>query len=124
MNSSLPEDYLCKLIYRKADVDDFKLNHKELWEALQKQKRGAIDTRTQDEILEGNNAPSIPDYIERRRNEGAKVEIIAFELRERFKLTYKRIALLLIKDNAYVGNAAWKMRGLRLVENGKKMIKS
>jgi hypothetical protein len=114
MNSSSPEDYLFKLVYRKSDVENFKLNYNELWEALQKQKRDAT-------------ASSVNDYIGQQRLAGVFNEIIAFELHNpkgSFRLTYKEVAIALGLDKGLNADQhdAIKKQGQRACDKGKALL--
>jgi len=72
------------------------------------------------------NDPMNPkDYIMKRKNEGVKNEIIACELHDNFKHSYKKIAieLNLASDLNKDQNGTIKMRGKRYCDNGRLLLK-
>jgi hypothetical protein len=79
------------------------------------------------EIISPLNTLSADDYIQQRRTEGAKNEMIAFELYDKkghFKLTYIKIARKLGLDKDLHENQfdALKQRGKRTCDKGKAML--
>lgn len=139
-----PEDNVPQFMYWKTDVEEFKLSHKDYWEELRQQKANANDhpkmttpilpqsgTNLGDKMqkgrLEGDNPPSAADYINRRRKEGVKDEILASELHDqggRFKLSYADVAraLDLTEGLNKDQHAALKQRGKRLCERGRAIL--
>ena len=130
MNSRLdpPEDTLSRWTYLKPVVDEFKLNYKDLWNELRKQKTSAIDSPDHTN-LEANNPLDAVTYIEQRRGEGIHQDIIAAELHDNgfpYKLSYSKIARLLgLGHDLNEGQFdALKQRGRRACEKGRAMTQN
>jgi hypothetical protein len=135
MNSRIesPEYYVSRWRYRKSDVEEFKIKHKDSLEKLrlshgryptapEPQSDTAIPTAPMPVV-----AKSVDDHIKQRKAEHAEIEIIAFELRDQngsFKRTYLEICrkLNLGKDLQPGQIDAMKKRAERACIKGKAML--
>lgn len=101
----LPVDEITKLVFRISDVEAY-------------EKKGE---------LEKNKQLIITDYVQRRRTEGAKDEVIAFELHDtdgKFNLSHLAVAkaLGLDKELNEKQYSAIKQRGKRAYNKGKALL--
>ncbi|MBU4449597.1 MAG: hypothetical protein KKD99_13505 [Proteobacteria bacterium] len=129
-----PERYLSRWRYRKSDVEEFKIKHKNSLEEL-RLSHGRYPTapEPQNDTVPIPAAPvpvvtkSVDDYIKQRIDEGAEVREIACELCDKegiFKLTYLEICrkLDLGKDLQADQIGAMKKRAERACKRGKAML--
>ena len=120
--------HLSTWIYRKSDVEEFKLKHKDYLEKL----RLHVETVGEKDSDQAGGADkkqtlSVQDYIQRQRTDGTEDEIIAYKLHDKrgiFKLTYMDIARKLGLDRGYQPNQfdAIKKKVTRFCKKGKDML--
>lgn len=87
------------------------------------EERNAVEVPARKETIR-NESPG--EYVKRRRNEGAKDEVIAVELYDNFSMSYTNLTRALGGLRGGIGpgtsHAALKQRGMRAVIDGRKMI--
>jgi len=115
-----------RFLFRSCNIDTFEKQYKSVIEELKKRSAHIIDNGYGRDV--DKKQPSVPDYIQQRRTDGEKDEVIAIELHDRngdFKLSYLNIARAfglevgLHKDQ----HEALKQRGKRLCEKGEAVLK-
>jgi len=99
-------------LYLKSSVESFKLDNKEYLEAEWKQK--------ETDIVEPEN---IKEYISKCLANNVSKEVIAVELKDKYKLSFLTIGRYLNKEDLNSTQiSALKQRGQRLYQKGLRMI--
>jgi hypothetical protein len=126
LETYLREGPINRFLFRPRDIDAFEMRYKSAIEELKKRSAPIIDNEHGRDV--DKKQPSVPDYIQQRRTDGEKDEVIAIELHDKngdFKLSYLNIARAfglevgLHKDQ----HEALKQRGKRLCEKGEAVLK-
>lgn len=121
LQTYLREGPFNRFLFRSWHIETFEKHYKSVIEELKKRSAHIIDNGHGRDV--DKKQPSVPDYIQQRRTDGATDEVIAFELYDRsgnFKLSYAHVASALglaagLQKNQH---EALKQRGKRLCEKG------
>jgi hypothetical protein len=119
LKTYLKEGPFNRFLFRSRYIDTFEKQYKSVIEELKKQSVSKEDPGADEDV--DKKQPSVPDYIQQRRTDGAADKVIALELYDKngnFKLSYAHVgsALGLAAGLQKNQHQALKQRGKRLCE--------
>lgn len=126
LEAYLREGPFNRFLFRHSDIGTYEMHYMSVIEELKQRSAHIIEDGHGQNV--DKKQPSVPDYIQQRRTDGATNEVIAFELYDRngnFKLSYAQIAraLGLAADLKKNQHEALKQRGKRLSDKGEAILK-